>query len=73
MESAGLLTRTRDPDNRRVHLVELTESGTAMFDRLRDTVVAFDHRLRGGITEREMAALRNVLGRLRSNISAEEA
>jgi MarR family transcriptional regulator, transcriptional regulator for hemolysin len=73
MESAGLLTRTRDPDNRRVHLVELTESGTAMFDRLRDTVVAFDHRLRGGITEKEMTALRNVLGRLRSNLSAEEA
>src|ERR1700742_2430769 len=29
MESDGLLTRRRDPGNRRVHLVELTESGEA--------------------------------------------
>ncbi|HEY2173633.1 MAG TPA: MarR family transcriptional regulator, partial [Mycobacteriales bacterium] len=31
MESAGLVTRRRDPDNRRVHLVELTAAGDALF------------------------------------------
>ena len=29
MEADGLLTRRRDPANRRVHLVELTEAGDA--------------------------------------------
>src|SRR6476660_1273191 len=34
MESAGLLTRRRHPDNRRIHIVEPTEAGDAMFHRL---------------------------------------
>ena len=34
MESAGLVTRRRDPLNRRVHLVELTGAGDALFYRL---------------------------------------
>jgi MarR family transcriptional regulator for hemolysin len=70
MENAGLLTRTRDPQNRRVHRVELTRSGEATFDRLVKTVVAFDHRLRAGITDKEAVALSGLLGRLRANVSA---
>src|ERR1700730_12329281 len=34
MERDGLLTRTRLPDNRRVHAVALTAEGRAMFHRL---------------------------------------
>src|ERR1700730_18193520 len=34
MEAAGLITRMRDPANRRVHQVELTETGEATFQRL---------------------------------------
>src|SRR5215469_15129515 len=30
METAGLITRRRDPDNRRVHVVELTAEGDAL-------------------------------------------
>src|SRR6202011_3169866 len=45
MESAGLITRRRDPDNRRVHRVELTEEGEALFGRLLQSVAAFDRRL----------------------------
>ena len=33
MDSDGLITRRRDPANRRVHLLELTESGEATFAR----------------------------------------
>src|SRR6266508_1024195 len=33
MDKAGLVTRERDPDNRRVHKVELTKAGEALFDR----------------------------------------
>src|ERR1700730_11578067 len=42
MEPAGLVTRTRDPTNRRVHQVELTEAGEATFERLLSVVAAFD-------------------------------
>src|SRR5260370_3753794 len=49
MESAGLVTRRRDPANRRLHLVELTPDGDALFFRLRDAPMAFDRRLRAGL------------------------
>src|SRR3984893_3699978 len=49
MEAAGLVTRRRDPDNRRVHRVELTEMGEATFGRLLTSVAAFDRRLRAGL------------------------
>ncbi|GAA2756493.1 hypothetical protein GCM10009872_18530 [Actinopolymorpha rutila] len=45
----GLLTRRRDPANRRVHLVELTDEGEAAFRRLRDVAVAHDRRFRADI------------------------
>jgi MarR family transcriptional regulator for hemolysin len=69
METAGLLTRTRDPGNRRVHRVELTEAGEAAFQRLRASVTAFDARLRAGFSEEEITALGGMLVRLRSNIT----
>ncbi|TIR73839.1 MAG: MarR family transcriptional regulator, partial [Mesorhizobium sp.] len=46
MEAQGLLTRRRDPQNRRVHQVALTETGEALFEKLRLEAVAFDKRLR---------------------------
>ena len=70
MEAAGLLTRRRDPQNRRIHQVELSDDGEAMFHRLRQAVVAFDRRLRAGLADEEIAALSGVLGRLRANLAA---
>src|SRR4051812_40224422 len=46
MVGSGLVTRERDPANRRVHQVRLTEAGDAAFLRLRDAAIAFDRRLR---------------------------
>ena len=54
MEADGLLTRRRDPGNRRVHVVELTEAGEDAFARLRDAAVGFDRRLRRGISAEEL-------------------
>jgi MarR family transcriptional regulator for hemolysin len=70
MESAGLLTRRRDPDNRRVHLVELTPAGDELFMRLRGKALAFDKQLRAGLSERDIAQLDKLLGRLQDNASA---
>jgi MarR family transcriptional regulator, transcriptional regulator for hemolysin len=69
MESAGLVTRRRDPENRRQHLVELTADGDALFQRMRDAAMAFDKRLRTGLTEREVGQLETLLTRLRENVS----
>ena len=69
MESAGLVTRRRDPRNRRLHLVELTPDGDALFARLREVASAFDQRLRAGLTEHDVDRLEALLARLRDNAS----
>jgi MarR family transcriptional regulator for hemolysin len=67
LEAAGLVTRRRDPDNRRVQHVALTDDGQAAFFRLLEVVTTFDRRLRAGFDEHELATLRALLGRLREN------
>ena len=69
MESAGLVTRRRDPGNRRAQLVELTGAGDALFLRLSDAVTAFDQRLRRGISAPEAAQIEGDLDRLRDNVT----
>ena len=68
MEAGGLVTRQRDPANRRSHLVALTGAGEALFHRLRAVAVAFDQRLRTGLSERDIATLGRLLGKLRQNV-----
>ncbi|WP_285654446.1 MarR family winged helix-turn-helix transcriptional regulator [Actinomycetospora sp. NBRC 106375] len=69
MERDGLVTRHRDPANRRVHRVELTGDGRAAFHRLRTVAVEHDRRLREGLTETELETTRRVLARMRANVS----
>lgn len=69
LERAGLVTRRRDPDNRRVQLVALSQAGEEAFERMRKAVIAFDRRLRTGISDQELDALRGLLDRLRANTS----
>ena len=69
MEADGLLTRRRDPTNRRVHLVELTEAGDAAFRRLRTVAQHYDSRLRTGFSDSELETLRGLLGKLRDNVT----
>ena len=68
MEADGLLTRRRDPANRRVHIVALTDDGEQAFLRLRDAAIAFDGQLRRGISDADAAKLSEVLGRLAVNV-----
>jgi MarR family transcriptional regulator for hemolysin len=69
MDAQGLITRRRDPANRRVHLVELTEAGEATFGRLRGAALEFDQRLRDGISSEDVAVLGDLLGRLERNVA----
>ena len=71
MEAAGLVTRHRDPKNRRMHIVELTPEGDALFFRLRDAAMAFDQRLRSGLSEGDVSQIDGLLSRLRSNVAVQ--
>jgi len=75
MDTRGLITRRRDETNRRIHVVELTEDGQALFLRLRDTAVSFDTQLRNGLGDTDLDTLRALLGRLAANVqtSADDA
>jgi MarR family transcriptional regulator, transcriptional regulator for hemolysin len=67
MENDGLLTRRRDPNNRRVHIVELSEAGSTLFLRLRDAAMGFDGQLRHGLSQPDVDRLGSLLDRLAGN------
>jgi MarR family transcriptional regulator for hemolysin len=69
MEEAGLVTRRRDPQNRRIHVVELTADGEAAFQRMRAAAVEFDERLRGNLPDDELDRVAAVLDQLRANVA----
>jgi MarR family transcriptional regulator for hemolysin len=73
METAGLITRRRDPANRRIHVVDLTETGESAFARLRQAAVIFDAQLRHQVSDKEIAVLESLLGRLAANVAPPES
>jgi MarR family transcriptional regulator for hemolysin len=52
-------------------VVALTEAGEAAFLRLRDTAIAFDAKLRAGLSDANLATLSTLLGQLADNATAE--
>jgi MarR family transcriptional regulator, transcriptional regulator for hemolysin len=68
MDAGGLVTRTRDAANRRVHVVELTDAGEAAFLRLQQAAIAFNARLRAGLADADLDNLSDLLGRLAANV-----
>jgi MarR family transcriptional regulator for hemolysin len=68
LERDGLITRTREPDNRRVHRVELTAAGEAAFFRMLSAVQAFDRQLRAGLRKEQLTALEGLLTQLRHTV-----
>ena len=71
MDAQGLVTRARDPANRRVHVVELTPAGEAAFLRLRDAATVFDRRLRDGLTDTDLDTLARLVTHLAANVADE--
>jgi MarR family transcriptional regulator, transcriptional regulator for hemolysin len=66
LEEAGLVVRRREADDRRAVRVELTDAGRARHAGLLQAVIAFDKRLRSGLSDGEIAQLRDLLKRLES-------
>ena len=64
MELNGLIVRNRLADDRRSHLVEMTDLGRSTLDGLKQTALAYDAKLRAALTEKELAALRDMLARV---------
>jgi hypothetical protein len=68
MEAAGLVARSRDPGNRRVHRVALT-AGLQLFDRLGVAARAHDEQLRAGLDADDVARITAMLERMRRNVA----
>jgi MarR family transcriptional regulator for hemolysin len=71
LERAGLVTRDRDPANRRVQQVRLTAQGEATFLRLRRAAASFDGLLRAGLDDADVAQLRRLLTQLAENVATD--
>jgi MarR family transcriptional regulator, transcriptional regulator for hemolysin len=69
MDTRGLVTRKRDEANRRVQVVALTEEGEAAFLRMREAAMAFDTRLREGLSAADVERLGDLLGTLSANVT----
>jgi MarR family transcriptional regulator for hemolysin len=67
MDARGLVTRTRDPANRRIQVVTMTADGEAAFLRLREAAMSFDAQLKAGLTDSDLDTLGGLLGRLAAN------
>lgn len=68
MEKDGLLTRRRDPSNRRNHIIEISPAGERTFIHLAGAARAFDERLRSSLTAAELSRLRTLLDRLGAGV-----
>jgi MarR family transcriptional regulator for hemolysin len=71
LDKAGLIERARDPNDRRAVRVELTDAGDKLFKRLAKAAIAFDQRLRAGLSDEELDEFRRVLDRLRDNVASD--
>ena len=71
LERQGLITRSRDPDDRRQISVRLSPAGRLLHRRLRAVARRLDDRVCEGLTERDRSDLQRVLERVRANVGGE--
>src|SRR5262245_55605402 len=72
LEREGLVTRSRDLEDRRQISVELTGAGKALHRRLRSVARRLDDRVCAGLTNRDRSDLQRVLEQIRANVGGEE-
>jgi MarR family transcriptional regulator for hemolysin len=69
LEQTGLVERRRDLVDRRAVQVQLTRTGHALHGRLLRAVIAFNQRLRAGVSSDDVETLRRVLAQLQDNVA----
>jgi DNA-binding MarR family transcriptional regulator len=66
LESRGLISRRRDPGNRRRLMLRLTASGLELLDAYRGKVAALEERMLTYLTQRQAGELRRYLYQCRA-------
>ena len=69
LEAQGLVRRWREADNRRVQQVELTPAGEALFQRMRQSALRHDQRLRARLGDEQVEQLAGLLDALQAAVS----
>lgn len=72
LETAGLVRRDRDPEDRRVIYVQLTDRGLEVTDEVSSAHFANERRMLGGLTANEQDRLADLLSRLESSLDLAE-
>jgi MarR family transcriptional regulator for hemolysin len=68
LETAGLIARHRDEDDRRILRVEMTTEGRRLHRRLREAARVLEEELIGTLPRRDAAALIRVLAHIESKL-----
>jgi DNA-binding MarR family transcriptional regulator len=69
LQRRGLITRRRDPRNRRALLISLTEAGRALLATHDEAVDALEERMLTGLSPQERLAFEDYLNRCRAELS----
>lgn len=72
LESAGLVTRTPDPADRRASLIAATDAGLDLFHRKREQFVALLRHLLADWTAAECAEFARLMGRFNGALAAHD-
>jgi DNA-binding MarR family transcriptional regulator len=67
LEEKGMLRRSRDPEDRRLVNLELTEKGNAAMPRMREVAMGVLNRFLQGFTKAEARQLESFLARMLDN------
>ncbi|TMR97217.1 MarR family transcriptional regulator [Nonomuraea basaltis] len=69
LERRGLITRRRDPDNRRALLISLTDAGHELLTAFDEEMDALEERMLADLTQRQRRDLEAYLNRCRTALS----
>jgi DNA-binding MarR family transcriptional regulator len=63
LEDAGYLVRRRDPDDRRRHIVELTDAGRQAIENAEQGMESVEEEILAALSAKERASLRDLLNK----------
>ncbi|WP_330276993.1 MarR family winged helix-turn-helix transcriptional regulator [Lentzea sp. NBC_00516] len=66
LENAGLAERKRDPDDRRRHIVVMSEQGRTALTTMQDTIDTIERELLADLSPADADQLRSLLSKVRS-------